>query len=82
MADKAYNYYVNMEAVGERIRTIRKQRNISMKSMEDFFGISAQSLYKWERGASLPEIQNLVALSKFFGVSIDSLLIGPGTTAA
>lgn len=82
MASKAYYYHVDMVAVGKRIRSFRKQQGISMNQMVDFFDISPQALYKWERGESLPEIQNLLALSRFLKVSIDELLVGENFAVA
>lgn len=82
MIDKAYNYRVDMVAFSSRIKSLRTERKISMRQMEDFFGISSQALYKWERGESLPEIQNLLALSRLLGVSVDDLLVSATADAA
>lgn len=38
-------------------------------------GISEQAVYKWERGASLPSIDNLLALSHLYHVSMEELLV-------
>ena len=75
MSDKAYNYGVNSVAVGERIRYLRTKNRISIKEMQDFFGISRQALNKWEQGRNLPSIDNLIALSVFFKVSLEYLLV-------
>lgn len=82
MKEKAYNYYVDMVEFGKRVKTVRKEHGISMKEMEDFFGLSPQALYKWERGTAFPEVQNLYALSRFLGVSVDSLLGGSHSQTA
>ena len=37
---------------------------------------SDQAVYKWQRGESLPTVDNLFALSRLFGTSVDDILIG------
>ena len=76
MNTDANSYCVNMVEVGRRIQVLRTTKKIPMDRMQRFFGISKQALYKWERGESLPELQNLVALSRFLGVTVDHLLVG------
>ena len=75
MLGKAWNYGVDPVAVGERIRFLRKEKRISVCEMQDFFNISRQALYKWESGQNMPNIDNLVALSVYFGVSLEYLLV-------
>ena len=82
MEQRASDYHVEMQEVGNRIRSIRKEKHISMRDMEDFFEMYPQTMYKWERGDTLPNIDNLIALSNYFGVSIDLLLTGKDFIAA
>ena len=82
MERHASDYHVEMEEVGNRIRRIRKEKHISMRDMENFFEMYPQTMYKWERGNTLPNIDNLIALSSFLGVSIDLLLTGKDFVAA
>ena len=37
---------------------------------------SAQAVYKWQRGDSLPTVDNLYALSVLFGTTVDEILVG------
>ena len=76
MTARAYEYHVDMVATGRNIKAFRKQKGISMNQMVDFFGLSSQALYKWERGETFPEIQNLYALSGLLQVGIDDILVG------
>lgn len=82
MEHKASDYRVEMDKVGSRIREIRKKKHIRMSEMEEFFGLYPQTMYKWERGDTLPNVENLIALSNFLGVSIDRLLTGRDFAAA
>ncbi|MDE5964570.1 MAG: helix-turn-helix domain-containing protein, partial [Eubacterium sp.] len=46
----------------------------SQEVLAEKLGISRQSVSKWERAESSPEIDNLMALSKIYGLTIDELL--------
>lgn len=74
MTDRAYNYHVDTAAFGHRIKNRRTEKNLSIKDMEEFFGISRQALYNWEKGKSLPTYDNLLALAKFLELTVDELL--------
>ena len=76
MENKAYDYRVDMVATGKRIKALREQKKISMNRMVDFFGLTRQAMYKWERGESLPEIETFFALSELLQVSIGDILVG------
>lgn len=61
-------------SVGQRISQKRKERGLSQEALGEALGVSRQSVYKWESGSTLPEIDKLIALSKLFGVTIGWLL--------
>lgn len=64
-------------ATGARIKELRKQNKLTVEAMRDFLGLeSTQAIYKWQRGESLPSIDNLYALSTLFDTSVDSILRG------
>ncbi len=60
--------------IGQRIASRRKLANLSQESISEQLGVSRQSVSKWESDAGLPDIDNLIALSKIFGVSVGWLL--------
>ena len=63
-------------ASGERMRAIRKQRNISVKQVMEYMGFeSTQAVYKWETGKCYPQADNLVALAILYNVSPMELLV-------
>ena len=62
-------------ASGERMREIRRQRNISVKQVIEYMGFeSTQAVYKWEAGKCYPQADNLVALAILYNVSPMELL--------
>mgnify|MGYP004537220731 FL=1 len=62
--------------IGERIHGLRKQKNMSQEELASLVGVTRQALSKWECDASAPEIEKVIALSQYFGVSTDYILLG------
>lgn len=60
--------------LGERIARKRKEQRLSQEALGETLGVSRQSVYKWESGSALPEIDKLIAMSRLFGVTIGWLL--------
>lgn len=63
--------------IGQRLAEMRKQAGLSQEALAEKLGISRQAVSKWERAESAPDTDNLIALSKLYGVSLDELLL-PG----
>jgi len=59
--------------IGNKIRTMRKQRGLTQEQLADAVGISFQAISKWENGISLPDITLAPVLASYFGISIDEL---------
>ncbi len=59
---------------GEKLTAVRKDRGFSQEELAERIGVSRQAVSKWESGESYPDIENLIALSDVFGVSIDRLI--------
>ena len=68
---------IDLVETGKNIRKIRQGLGLSVMDVSDFFyGMSRNSIYKWERGETLPSLENLYALAWFFRVSLDELIVG------
>ena len=61
--------------IGEKLRRLRIARQLSQEQLADKLQVSRQAISKWELGESMPDTENLILLSKFYGVSIDYLLL-------
>lgn len=59
----------------ENLKKYRILKNLTQEDVAEFLGITAQSVSKWERGESYPDITFLPALANIFETSVD-LLIG------
>lgn len=69
--------------LGQNIQTARKAKGISQETLAEKIGVSRQALGKWEKDTALPGVDNLQALAKELGVSVDALLgsAAPDTAA-
>ena len=64
---------MNVE-IAERLAARRKQAGLSQEALAEKLGVSRQAVSKWERSESSPDTDNLIALAKLYGVSLDELL--------
>ena len=60
--------------LNEKIKLLRENKRISQELLGEKIGVSRQAVQKWESGDSVPDIDNLVELSKIFNISLDRLL--------
>ncbi len=67
---------MNPQKIGEFIKNLRTEKNMSQLDLANTLNISRQSVSKWERGINIPDASTLVILSEIFKVSIDELLLG------
>lgn len=58
----------------ERIKELRKQRNMSQMDLAVATGISQSAIAKWELGKTEPTATAIITLSRFFGETTDYLL--------
>lgn len=58
----------------EKLKTIRKQAGMSQEQLAEKLGVSRQAVTKWETDAGIPDIENIMAVSALFDISIDELL--------
>ena len=66
--------------LGQRICQYRKQLNISQEELGDRLGVSRQAVSKWETDLSAPDMNNLLALAREFGISVAELTETPEKT--
>lgn len=71
---------IDLQATGARIAELRKAKGLKVTDISDFMGFSEpQAVYKWQRGESLPSLDNFYALSKLLGVSMDNIIVSKCT---
>ena len=60
--------------IGVHLKRIRKERHLSQEQVAQRLNISRQAISRWENDLAMPDIDNLVVLSKLYEVSIEELL--------
>ena len=66
--------------LGDRIYTLRTAKGLSQSDLADALEVSRQSVSKWETNTSVPDLEKLVKMSAFFGISLDELVTGEGAS--
>ena len=67
-----------IQKLGEKIQQLRREAGISQEKLAEKLNVSRQAISKWELGSAVPELENVVALAKLFGVTTDWLLMDDG----
>ena len=60
--------------IASNIRFLRKQENLSQEEFAERFGVSRQSVAKWESGESVPDIMKCREIAEYYDLSIDALV--------
>jgi len=60
--------------VGEMIKRLRKEREITQEEFAEVLGVSCQSVSRWEKGTCYPDMELMPTIAGFFGISVDKLL--------
>lgn len=60
--------------IANRLVQLRKSHHLSQEALAQKLGVSRQAVSKWERAEASPDTDNLILLSRLYGVSLDTLL--------
>lgn len=60
--------------LAERLIDLRKERKLSQLELAELMDISRQAVSRWEVGEATPSIENLLFLSRLYGVSLEYLI--------
>ena len=53
---------------------LRKKNNLTQEQVAEKINVSRQAIAKWEKGESVPDMENCIALADLFEVSLDDLV--------
>ncbi len=71
-----YTETVDLIATGKRIESLRKSRGYSVVEIAQYMGFTGpQAVYKWQKGLCLPDVVNLIALGRLFGVTVEDMVV-------
>ena len=62
--------------MADRIQHLRKSKGISQEELADKIGVSRQAVSKWESEQSTPDLEKVIVMSDFFGITTDYILKG------
>ncbi len=67
---------INMIATGNNITRLRKEKGISVKQIQEVMGFNTpQAIFKWQRGETMPTLDNIVVLSELFNTTIEEIVV-------
>lgn len=67
---------IDTVGTGKKIMDLRKKAGLSVKDLQNIFGFaSPNAIYKWQNGAAMPTLDNLIVLAAVFNVSVDDIII-------
>lgn len=61
-------------SLADKLRELRKLKNISQEKFAAYLNVSSQAVSKWENGVTSPDISLLPNISRFYGITVDELL--------
>ncbi|MGN0985657.1 MAG: helix-turn-helix domain-containing protein [Candidatus Enterenecus sp.] len=67
---------IDLARTGANIKHLREAAGLSVRDLQSAFGFnSPQAIYKWQSGAALPSVDNLIVLAALLHVRIDDIII-------
>lgn len=68
---------IDKKRTGARIRILMEQAEVTPSYVAKYLSLSCvQTVYRWFEGVNIPTVDNLYALSRLFGVTVDYMLVG------
>lgn len=58
----------------QRLQHLREQKRISRIVLSELCGLHPDAVRRYERGECKPDLESLIAIAEFFGVTIDFLV--------
>lgn len=60
--------------IGEKIKLLRTEKGITQEALAENLNVSRSAIAKWETNSGVPELSNLIMISKLFDISVDELI--------
>ncbi len=62
--------------LGERLKEYRQTEGLSQEQLAESLNVSRQAITKWENDKGMPDIDNLIAISKMMRITLDDIVKG------
>ena len=67
---------IDTVGTGIRIMDLRKKAGLPVKDLQMMLGFATpNAIYKWQNGAAMPTLDNLIVLAAKFNVPIDDIIV-------
>ena len=63
-----------MISLADKLKELRKSKNVSQEKFAEYLGVSYQAVSKWENGVTSPDILLLPDIARYYGITVDELL--------
>ena len=60
--------------IAEKIKQLKKDNSMTQEDLAEKLNVSRQTISKWETSVTIPDADNIVAISKLFNITTDELL--------
>ncbi len=57
-----------------RIRELRQKKELSQEELARLLGVDRSAVAKWETGGNFPRAENMIAMARLFGCSLDEMM--------
>ena len=65
-----------MTETGRNIALLRKKNGLTIREVQEAMGFNTpQAIFKWQRGETVPSIDNLIVLSELYRTTIDEIIV-------
>ena len=62
--------------LGESIKTLRLQSGVTQKAFAEALNVSSSAVSKWESGQNEPDMETMLKIARYYGISLEALLDG------
>ena len=60
--------------ISMNLKSLRNHHRLTQEDVAEHLQVSRQAVAKWEKGDSMPDIENCMALAKLYNVTLDNLV--------
>ena len=67
--------------IGNFLRELRKEKNLTQEQLADVFNVSARTVSRWETGSNMPDVSILVEIADYYDLDVREILNGERSNA-
>lgn len=67
---------MNQKKIGEFLKQLRKDKELTQEQLAEYFCISSRTVSRWETGNNMPDVEMLIELADFYGVDVREIIEG------